>query len=206
MAPKLSKIPGEESPLLCDTELTPKPEGPPLWKRVQEEVSEQMDTAFPTLQSMVLTKIPWLISLRFVGGIGAEELAAAALATTLCNVTGLSLSVGLSSALTTLTGQAKGDLHSRLIHEKRRRVSFDLAAGEDAEGLKAMDQSTTPPKDNQEPLTPLIFLYRGLFIQLALVIPIGIWWIFGIKNVLISLGQRDILASMTEVSRRNRVK
>jgi hypothetical protein len=200
MAPKNSEILNEDSPLLCDTDSTQKPEGSPLWKRVKEEVSEQMDTALPTLQSMVLTKIPWLISLRFVGGIGAEELAAAALATTLCNVTGLSLSVGLSSALSTLTGQAKGELHSRLIHNKRRRVSFDLVAGGDEGDLKAMDQSTTPQEDNQEPLTPLVFLYRGLFIQLLLVIPVGIWWIFGIKNVLISLGQRDLLASMTEVS------
>jgi len=150
-----------------------------------------LETALPTLQSMVLTKIPWLISLRFVAGIGSEELAAAALATTLCNVTGLSLSVGLSSALTTLSGQAKGELVSRMVQQKRNRASFD-----NAESQK--EQSIISPTDNREPLTPLIFLYRGLFIQLALVIPVGIWWIVGVRNALIFLGQRDIIASMTE--------
>jgi hypothetical protein len=35
-------------------------------------------------------------------------LAAASLATALCDVTGMSLSVGLNSAMTTLTGQARG--------------------------------------------------------------------------------------------------
>ena len=64
------------------------------------EVKEQFKTSWPTLLGMILYKVPWLISLRFVGALGAEELAAAALATTLCNVTGLSLSVGLSSAMT----------------------------------------------------------------------------------------------------------
>lgn len=75
---------------------------------------------------MLLYKFPWLISLRFVGGIGAEELAAAALAATLCNVTGLSLSVGLSSALTTLTGQARGDLQFQKDMKLRETtVSFE---------------------------------------------------------------------------------
>ena len=90
-----------------------------------QEMVVQSKTALPTLQSMVLTRIPWLISLRFVGGMGAPQLAAAALATTLCNVTGMSLSVGLSSALSTLSGQAKGELISRIIHDKQRRVSVD---------------------------------------------------------------------------------
>jgi hypothetical protein len=209
MTPRSNDIPNEESPLLLSgsTKLTKQhPEGEvSLWRRIKEEVNEQMDTAFPTLQSMILTKIPWLVSLRFVGGIGAEELAAAALATTLCNVTGLSLSVGLSSALTTLAGQAKGELHAR---SKRRRVSFDLAANDREEQVGGVDQATTPQPqqssdDNSEPLAPLVFLYRGMVIQLALVIPIGIWWIFGIKNVLIALGQRDLLSSMTEVGASN---
>ena len=131
-----------------------------------------------------------------MAGIGSEELAAAALATTLCNVTGLSLSVGLSSALTTLSGQAKGELVSRMVQQKRNRASFD-----NAESQK--EQLIISPTDNREPLTPLIFLYRGLFIQLALVIPVGIWWIVGVRNALIFLGQRDIIASMTEVGIRN---
>jgi MATE family multidrug resistance protein len=198
MAPKSKEHLTEVSPLLVDTSLATKSDDLPLWRRIKEEVSEQMDTALPTLQSMVLTKIPWLISLRFVGGIGAQELAAAALATTLCNVTGLSLSVGLSSALSTLTGQAKGELHSRLIHEKRRRVSFDLAA-ENEERQKDLDPASgISLEEDKEPITPLVFLYRGMVIQLALVIPVGVWWLFGVKDVLISLGQTEVLSSRTE--------
>ena len=75
---------------------------------------------------MLLYKVPWILSLRFVGHSGSQELAAAALATTLCNVTGMSLSVGLSSALTTLTGQARGDalmmMATSTATEKERNV------------------------------------------------------------------------------------
>jgi MATE family multidrug resistance protein len=165
-----------------------------LASRVYDELLDQLDTALPTLQGMVFTKIPWLISLRFVGGIGAHELAAAAMATTLCNVTGLSLSVGLSSALSTLAGQAKGELVSRMIHDKRRRVSFDLAAEEGEGGLLTRETMNK----NEEPVTPVIFFWRGMVIQLSMVIPIAIWWLFGVKDVLIALGQAELLSTMTE--------
>ncbi|CAJ1940579.1 unnamed protein product [Cylindrotheca closterium] len=127
---------------------------------------------------MVITKIPWIISIRFVSGLGSHELAAAALSTTLCNVTGLSFSVGLSAALTTLTGQAKGELCSRF----KNRDS---------------ESATTTPI-SVEPLTPLIFLFRGLIIQLAIVIPIGVWWLFGTERMLLALGQEHEVASMTD--------
>lgn len=148
------------------------------WSRISAEIKVQMSTALPTVQSMVLTKIPWLISIRFVGGLGSQELAAAALATTLCNVTGLSFSVGLSAALTTLAGQAKGELCSR---PKRQ-------------GLESLISTTA----QQQPLTPLVFLFRGLIIQLSLVIPIGIWWLLGTESFLLSLGQQKEVASMTD--------
>ena len=45
------------------------------------------------------------ISLSFVGKIGSSELAAAGLATSLANVTGDSVLVGISSAMQTLCGQ-----------------------------------------------------------------------------------------------------
>ena len=50
------------------------------------EIRAQASTAIPTVLGLVLYRIPWIISLHFVGSIGAQELAAAALATTLCNV------------------------------------------------------------------------------------------------------------------------
>ena len=86
------------------------------------ELRTQLRTSIPSILCMLLYKVPWLISLSFVGSIGSKELAAAALATTLCNVTGMSLSVGLSSAITTLTGQARGELISRGEDIIRRRM------------------------------------------------------------------------------------
>ncbi|OEU17942.1 mate-domain-containing protein, partial [Fragilariopsis cylindrus CCMP1102] len=83
------------------------------------------------------------------------ELAAAALATTLCNVTGMSLCIGFSFALSTLAGQAKGEMFSR---PKKQNNSNDTAP-----------------------------------IQ-AIVLPVGIWWIYGIENFLIALGQTSVLA------------
>ena len=53
-----------------------------------------------------------------------------------------------------------------------------------------------------EPLTPLIFLYRGMIIQLCIVIPVGVWWLYGIKDCLIYLGQQESLSQMTEVGSR----
>lgn len=172
-----------------------------LWNRMKAELIEQMDTAIPTVQSMVLTKIPWLISLRFVGEIGADELAAAALATTLCNVTGLSLSVGLSSALSTLAGQAKGELLSRRVDEQRSIdvTTIDLAGESNSLKEETTSASTNPQRKDSEPLMPLVYLYRGMVIQLALVIPVGIWWMFGIKDFLIYLGQEESLSARTEV-------
>lgn len=58
------------------------------WSRFYRELREQSKTAVPTMLGLLLYKVPWLLSLRFVGNIGPNELAAAALATTLCNVTG----------------------------------------------------------------------------------------------------------------------
>jgi MATE family multidrug resistance protein len=158
---------------------------------------------------MLLYKVPWLLSLRFVGNIGSKELAAAALATTLCNVTGMSLSVGLSSALTTLTGQARGDLMSRradLRKQQQQPQHYDERKHSDEEALLMADaisdheSASRIPSTDEETLLllPLTLLYRGLFLQLTLVIPVGLWWLYGIKPVLIALGQGEELSEMTQ--------
>lgn len=49
-----------------------------------------------------------LISLAFIGRLGRLQLSAAVLATTFFNVTGLSVQIGFSGALETLSGQAFG--------------------------------------------------------------------------------------------------
>ena len=177
------------------------------------EIELQFHTAFPALLGMVLYKIPWLVSLRFVGGIGTQELAAAALATTLCNVTGLSLAVGLSSALTTLTGQARGDLQARRRQQQQQQVVPVMESGNEHSkllqpttgdqpmtyyGATKQNCQTAGSLSQHHELLPLVYLYRGLFIQLLFVLPIGIWWIHGIKPALLFLGQREKLSSMTE--------
>ena len=180
-----------------------------LWGRLVWEIREQSRTSIPSMLGMLLYKIPWLLSLRFVGNIGSEELAAAALATTLCNVTGMSLSVGLSSAMTTLTGQARGDLAARkdsLLQKRPQSPHFDEKKCSDEEALQVLlvesnqegaDANST--NDEASPLLPLTYLYRGIFIQLMLVIPVGLWWLYGIKPILLYLGQGETLSEMTAV-------
>ena len=197
-----------ESTALNDEKLSNHAEGP-LWRRILYEVRQQGKTSVPSVSAMLLYKIPWLISLRFVGNLGSEELAAAALATTLCNVTGMSLSVGLSSAMTTLTGQARGTLmakrEARLRKRNEVRGSHDLVKdGDDEEETLlvtddiAVAENKTRIRANEMPLLPLAILFRGIFIQLALVIPVGLWWLHGFKPVLLALGQGEALSSMTE--------
>lgn len=162
-----------------------------LATRAINELREQLETALPTLQSMVLTKIPWLISLRFVGEFGAPQLAAAALATTLFNVTGISLSVGLSSALSTLSGQAKGELVSRSVH------SHSQGGNRTMDEMEASGHKDNAIGTNDEPITPIVFFLRGMVVQLAVVIPVFLWWMVGVESVLISLGQEERLSHMT---------
>ena len=157
-----------------------------------------------------------------------QALASAALATTICNVTGMSFAVGLSFGLTTLTGQARGDLLRR-----------GRAAGGKEEGESSGEYCTTDrirsaadgtsrrtrrlgceveeEKKETDPLLgdpsigfegerdggaelirPLVFLFRGLALQLLFVVPIGIWWICGTKSTLLALGQGERLSGMTE--------
>eukprot|EP00979_Chaetoceros_neogracilis_P012570 scaffold3357_cov268-Chaetoceros_neogracile.AAC.11 len=181
-----------------------------------KESGEQLRIAVPTTIGLLLCKLPWIISLHFAGALGTKELAAAALATTLCNVTGMSLSVGLSTAITTLTSQARGDLLLRGVkieqeHEGRRKnyaATMDKNAHERSTESTALLPSCEIFSDTSvqyhsidtsmsTPLQPLVFLYRGIAIQLAFVIPIGIWWIRGVAPFLLQLGQSEELSIMT---------
>ena len=174
-----------------------------LWKQhIKVELDEQLTTAIPTLYTMVLYKIPWLISLRFVGGLGAEELAAAALATTICNVTGMSLSVGLSSALTTLASQAKGELLTRNTNNANTTTTSSRdSRQQQAEQRRSQGTEQQPNSHDEsanEPITTLVYLYRGLVLQMLIVLPVGMWWIYGTKDCLIYVGQTSTIAAMTD--------
>lgn len=160
-----------------------------IWCRIKAEVEELLDITIPTLQGLVFLTIPWLISLRFVGEIGADELAAAAMANTICNVTGLSLSEGLSSALTTLSGQAKGDLISREGIKEHRRPTLDSFV--ETGTLRVVVNTET------EPITPIVYFWRGIIVLLSIVLPVALWWLVGVKDTLVSLGQTEKLSIMT---------
>lgn len=186
------------------------------------ELRLQLRTSVPATLSMLLYRLPWLLSLSFVGAIGSKELAAAALATTLCNVTGMSLSVGLSSALSTLTGQARGELMSptggSLRTIKRRDEAWGsmkkLVAYDEMTPLSSSskpygdachfsfddsnDDATEQYEDTKPILLPLVYLYRGIAIQLVFVIPVGCYWLHGMKPLLLYLGQGEELSTMTE--------
>lgn len=180
-----------------------------------QELRQQLKTSVPATASMLLYRLPWLISLSFVGAIGAKELAAAALATTLANVTGMSLSVGLSSALTTLAGQARGELLARGGRGTMKKVCGELSPlstskSKQSEGdadvyyyhsFDSEDKYMTTQQcddDSSSPILPLVYLYRSIIINLAFAIPIGLYWVHGIKPLLLYLGQGDELSTMTE--------
>lgn len=215
-----------------------------------QELKAQLRIANPTIVGLLFYKIPWLISLHFAAELGAESLAAAALATTLCNVTGMSLAVGLGYGLATLTGQGKGGLllkgEVKALKEKKksgeeRSVSDETyslgstTSDESTPLLATVSNSSTDQEcsssgvsnikdpSNKEttendaelgadqhvldadeddssyyPLPPMVYLYRGLFIQFLVQIPIGIWYISGISPFLLWLGQKEELSLMTE--------
>lgn len=223
-------------------------------KSIYQELQAQCNISIPAIIGLVFYKIPWMISLHFVGALGPESLAAAALATTLCNVTGLSFSVGLSSAITTLTGQSRGHLlkkghemqkqrkmrynsssrrkknhggdeesvllvmppeynitnHGRNrvmepLVEKKNEISHLIMSSEQRNGCKG---NTFPNEETNEyndrddsdsPLLPLVFLYRGIIVQLYIVVPIGLWWIQGIEPLLLTLRQAENLSKMTTI-------
>lgn len=168
-----------------------------LITRVKNEVKEQLKTSIPVTVGSIFYRIPWIISIHMVGNIapgtdiGSNQLAAAALAQTLANVTGMSIGVGLSTALTTLAGQAHGaSTGTTQIKSSSSEEGMWLCepeARENSVGASSKFSSTTA------------YLVRGLFIQAVFVFPIGLYWIHGVKPLLLHLGQDETLSSMTEV-------
>ncbi|XP_039130235.1 protein DETOXIFICATION 16-like isoform X1 [Dioscorea cayenensis subsp. rotundata] len=72
------------------------------------EVKKQLWLAGPLIVSGILEKLIQVISLSFVGHLGELPLSAASMATSFAIVTGLSLLLGMGTALDTLCGQAYG--------------------------------------------------------------------------------------------------
>lgn len=72
---------------------------------IVEEALSQSKMAWPVVVNMVSYRAPWVISIAFVGRLGEVELASAAMASTLANVSGISVVMGLSNAQSTLSSQ-----------------------------------------------------------------------------------------------------
>ncbi|GMI34075.1 hypothetical protein TrCOL_g1343 [Triparma columacea] len=137
---------------------------------VCREMMATLAISFPVTCNMLFYRFPWLTSLFFVGRIGKSELAAAALATTIGNVTGLSVVVGLNSALTTLASQAKGAAEAR------------------------MGQRRDGNEDEDGPLV-LTYLTRGLLVHFGFTVPIALAWMSGsVEQALLFIGQDPTLS------------
>jgi len=138
--------------------------------------------AFPTTLTNIFSRMPYLTSLYFIGSFGTESLAAGGLASTISNVSGVSVVVGLSSALVTLVSQSKGS-H---IH---RTSSTD--------GEEVTSSSTS---SSAIPL-PQIYLQRAIFLHFCVTLPIStMWFCFPktlIEPLLQTLGQRQQLSNET---------
>lgn len=78
------------------------------WAQYRHEAGRIVGLALPLTISQFFTFALGLIAMLFVGRLGEQELAIAVLATSLMNVTGFSLVLGLLGALDTLCGQAWG--------------------------------------------------------------------------------------------------
>ena len=86
------------------------------------EAWDQLAIAGPVVVNMVAYRLPWMITIMFVGRMGELELASAAMSTTLANVTGMSVMVGLGSAQATLSAQAFGAGSHRAVGELLQRT------------------------------------------------------------------------------------
>ncbi|KAF7098424.1 hypothetical protein CFC21_100167 [Triticum aestivum] len=92
-----------------------------------EEAKRLLRLAGPLAAGGILRSALQLVSVMFVGHLGELPLAGASLATSLANVTGFSLLVGMSSALDTLCGQAFGARQYHLLGLYKQRAMVVLA-------------------------------------------------------------------------------
>lgn len=200
---------------------------PPSWF---QEIAIQLRTVWPTLLAMLLTRIPWMISLRFLGSLcNTEEFAAASFATSLANFTGLSFPFALISALATLTSQAKGELDQRIKQQRHDDTTIELGPDDflikvertpsvvctvplynqgvplGSAVVPAANSGSCgviPPISEQQErrlqkMTPLVYLYRGLFVNMLFIVPVSFWWLYGMRTTLVALNQEKELIELT---------
>ncbi|XP_051197610.1 protein DETOXIFICATION 16 [Lolium perenne] len=91
------------------------------------EAKRLLRLAGPLVLSSILQFALPLVSVMFVGHLGELSLAGASLATSIANVTGFSLLVGMAGALETLCGQAFGAKQYHLLGVYQQRAIVVLA-------------------------------------------------------------------------------
>ncbi|PUZ61234.1 hypothetical protein GQ55_4G259400 [Panicum hallii var. hallii] len=100
--------------------------GQPDELSAREEVTKQLRLAGPMVVGALLQNVIQMISVMFVGHLGELPLAGASMANSFATVTGLSLLLGMASALDTLCGQAFGARQYHLLGIYKQRAMFLL--------------------------------------------------------------------------------
>uniref|UniRef100_A0A804R2Z9 Protein DETOXIFICATION n=1 Tax=Zea mays TaxID=4577 RepID=A0A804R2Z9_MAIZE len=93
---------------------------------VREELKKQLWLAGPMIAGALLQNVIQMISVMYVGHLGELPLAGASMANSFATVTGLSLLLGMASALDTLCGQAFGARQYYLLGIYKQRAMFLL--------------------------------------------------------------------------------
>ncbi|XP_061374562.1 protein DETOXIFICATION 16-like [Gastrolobium bilobum] len=95
-------------------------------REVFEEVKKQLWLAGPLISVGLLNFCIQIISVMFVGHLGELALSGASMATSFCSVTGISLLLGMASALDTLCGQSYGAKQHRMLGIHMQRAMLVL--------------------------------------------------------------------------------
>ena len=103
---------------------------PSLWDKgaVETELRELFSYAWPVVLTMVMFYLANVVTMAFVGQLGSADLAAAGLASMFCNVTGVSIAVGLSSGLETQASQLFGAAQLRKVGVATQRALVVICA------------------------------------------------------------------------------
>ncbi|CAL5038402.1 unnamed protein product [Urochloa decumbens] len=93
---------------------------------VREEVKKQLWLAGPLIAGALLQNVIQMISVMYVGHLGELPLAGASMANSFTSVTGLTVLLGMASALDTLCGQAYGATQYSLLGIYKQRAMLLL--------------------------------------------------------------------------------
>ncbi|CAN6164066.1 unnamed protein product [Urochloa humidicola] len=98
---------------------------------VREEVKKQLWLAGPLIAGALLQNVIQMISVMYVGHLGELPLAGASMANSFTSVTGLTVLLGMASALDTLCGQAYGARQYSLLGIYKQRAMLLLTLDAD---------------------------------------------------------------------------